>query len=564
MLSVLLLRLVGFSTLHWCESLRASVSSAPESHVERPALLCIDVQFPFSEYTYRDAMPAIEDVVHSFQRSGWPIFWKYWYFAGCGTAQGRFFGKYEFHNECKSMQQTSNFRMQSNIAIHPNSTDEYARSFLTSEFSAFHPDLIRDLRREQITKVYLIGGWWEHCITATALHARSLGFDVVIVDSAVRGSSELNPMAKYFLGNLSFRFEGVPKLPSYTQALGKTPLSFTDLAQSSHDELAISNFELATSNSELRNWIDGWFVAHWDLNSFGAKVAGDFVRFPYKRKIGTMTLVIFDACNSIGNSEHSSSGVLDLFVRKGSPVYLADTESCTTLATLNMSAGVDVIQGPTSSDILRILQTRLTSNIEQKGHTIVMVGNLADESMVALSYWMFDRDYDVFLAHDATYWRGADNAYSAVQKTQTMQVICHAVVAVGLTSDLLRLEDTPLPQSLSYFDKFILSQDSWAKVTREEEPTIMGTTSEDICVEMCDQRSMEACGGVFWDSDTQSCFMFATLPIHRLLQQPESGATIDFSIFAASPTTGLHKTYKLRVKTMQSSKKYSDNELCRL
>jgi nicotinamidase-related amidase len=442
--------------------------------------------------------------------------------------------------------------MESNRAIHPNSTDDYSRSFLTSEFTAFHPDLIRDLRREQITKVYLIGGWWEHCITATALHARSLGFDVVIVDSAVGGSSELHPMAKHFLGNLSFRFEGVPQLPSYKQPLGKTPLSFTDLAQSSGDELAMSNLELAMSNSELRNWIDGWFVAHWDLNSFGAKVAGDFVRFPYKRNIHNMTLVIFDACNSINNSEHRSSGVLDLFVQKGSSVYLADTETCTTLATLQESAGVDVIQEPTSSDILRALQTRLTSMIEQKGHTVVLAGNVADDSMIALSYWMFDRDYDVFLIHDATYWRGADHVYSAAQKTQTMQVICHAVVAVGLTSDLLRLEDTPLPQSLSYFDKFLLSQDNWAKVVREEEPTRMGPMPEERCVAMCDERSMEVCGGVSWDSDTQSCFMFSTIPIHRLLQQPERDAT------------GLHNPHKLRIKTMQSSKKYSDNELCRL
>lgn len=551
MISVVLL--VGFSILSWCGALLVNVSSAPkESHVERPALLCIDVQSPFSEFTYRNVMPAIEDVIHSFQISGWPIYWKYWYFAGCGTAQGRFFGKYEFHNECKSMQMTSNYRMEGNSAIHPNNTNDYLRSYLTSEFTAFHPDLIRELRHEQITKVYLVGGWWEHCITATALHARSLGFDVVIVDSAVGGSSELNPTAKHFLGNLSFKFEDVPQLPSYRQPLGKTPLSFTDLAESSHDELVISSFELANSKSELGNWIDGWFIAHWDLSSFGAKVAGDLVRFPYKRKIQTMTLVIFDACNSIGNPEHSSSDLLDLFVHKGSSVYLADTETCTMLTTLKASVGVDVIQELTSSDTLRVLQRRISNNVDKQWNTVVLAGNLADDSMIALSYWLFDRDYDVFFVHDATYWRGADSVYSSAQKTQTMQVVCHAVAAVGLTSDLLSLEDTPLPQSVSYFDQFVLSQDSWAKVTRDDKPTRLGSMSEDSCVAMCDERSMDVCAGVSWDSETQSCFVFTTVPIHRLLQQPERDAA------------GLRNPHKLRIKTMPSSTKFSDNELCRL
>ncbi|CAK0862668.1 unnamed protein product [Prorocentrum cordatum] len=106
--------------------------------------------------------------------------------------------------------------------------------------------------------------------------------------------------------------------------------------------------------------------------------------------------------------------------------------------------------------------------------------------------------------------------------------------------------------TLADFDQFVLSQDSWAKVTRDDKPTRLGSMSEDSCVAMCDERSMDVCAGVSWDSETQSCFVFTTVPIHRLLQQPERDAA------------GLRNPHKLRIKTMPSSTKFSDNELCRL
>jgi len=464
-----------------------------------------------------------------------------------------------YNEECTSFQNLSaQFIAGQGRVAHPVGEAENRRSFLTSGYSPFHPDLIRDLQQEKITTLYIIGGWWEHCITSAALHARSLGFKVAIVDSAVGGSTDLEQSTMNFLDGLGFRFEGVPQLPHYTHPsdttsstlLLSTPSNFVPTSQPFDAERKHSNVTANPSN--LRAWVDGEFSSHWDLDS--VYIHDGFVnstRLPYKRKVSNMMLVIFDACHSINHSEHSSSGVLDLFVQKGASVYVADMETCASLDTLKASGHVEVIQEPTPSGILRGLYARLANDIDQKGGTIVVAGDIADDPLAALSYWAFDQGYDVFLVHDATYWRGVDSAYSESKKANAINVLCHAVVELGLTSDLLRLEGTALPRSTGYFDAWI-SQDSLASAIRAEEPTQAGPMSEETCVAMCSQASVEDCGGVAWDADMQRCLLYPTFPVHRMI-------ALDFS----HNVSNLTKPLKLSIKTIGQPDRHFGHELCR-
>jgi nicotinamidase-related amidase len=562
MFSVFFLRIAVLASLHGCGYLRASaLSITSRTVIERPALLCIDVQSPYIITTYKKARKGSEEAVQAFRAAGWPIYWKYWYLGGCGTAEGRWLGSYVFNEECKSFQNLSaQFMAGQDRVVHPVGEAETRRSFLTSGYSPFHPDLIRDLEQEKITKLYIIGGWWEHCITSAALHARSLGYKVAIVDSAVGGSTDLEQSTMNFLDGLGFRFEGVPQLPLYTHPsdmttstqIFSTPSKFVPMSQPFNAERKHSDVSLNSNSGDLRAWVDGEFSSHWDLDSI--YIHDGFVnstRLPYKRKVSNMMLVIFDACHSINNSEHSSSGVLDLFIQNGAPVYVADMETCSSLTTLKESGHVDVIHEPTPGDILRGLYARFANDVDQKGGTIVVAGDLADDPLAALSYWAFDHGYDVFLVHDATYWRGVDNAYSESKKANAINVICHAVVELGLTSDLLRLEGTPLPPSTGYFDAWI-SQDSLAHAVRAEEPTQAGPMAEETCVAMCSQASVEACGGVAWDPDMQRCLLYPTFPVHRLIY-------LDFS----HGVSNLTKPLKLSIKTIGKPDRHFGHDLCR-
>mmetsp|Transcript_115022 Transcript_115022/g.312302 ORF Transcript_115022/g.312302 Transcript_115022/m.312302 type:complete len:562 (+) Transcript_115022:11-1696(+) len=560
MLSVVLLRFAVVTSLTCCGVLRAralSITSRYQS--ERPALLAIDVQSPYIITTYKKARRGSEEAIQAFRSAGWPIYWKYWFLGGCGTAEGRWLGSYIFNEECKSRQNLSaQFLAGQDRVMHPVGEAEIRRSFLTSGYSPFHADVIRDLQEEKITKVYIIGGWWEHCITSTALHARSLGYKVAIVDSAVGGSTDLEQSTMNFLDSLGFRFEGVPQLPHYahpsdtmvsTQLL-PTPSNFVATSQPSDTEHKRAN--LNSDSGDLRAWVDGEFSSHWDLNSI--YIHDGFVnstRLPYKRNISNMILVIFDACHSIHNSEHSSSGVLDLFVQKGAAVYVADMETCASLATLKESGHVDVIHEPTPGGILSGLYAKLAKDHDHKGGTIVVAGDLADDPLPALSYWAFDQGYDVFLLHDATYWRGVDNAYSASKKANAINVICHAVVELGVTLDLLRLESTPFPPSIGYLDAWI-AQDSLASAIRAEEPTEAGPMPEETCIAMCSQASVEACGGVAWDPDLQRCLLYPTFPVHRMI-------LLDFSHNASD----LIKPLKLSIKKIGQPDRHYGHELCR-
>ena len=151
----------------------------------RPALLTIDAQESLRGRGHYFPKETVRQMVHLL---GWfrlrchPVIFKTWGAGGPDTAMERFYKK-RFNPRDRKLVRCQHSSVLAEF--HPLSESEHNRTVRSFKFSHYDPQLHAILRSWGVNTVVLVGGFTEHCITATAFAAFDLGMDVVVPADAV-------------------------------------------------------------------------------------------------------------------------------------------------------------------------------------------------------------------------------------------------------------------------------------------------------------------------------------------------------------------------------------------
>jgi len=371
----------------------------------RSALILVDAMREYKEtYGAEDyVLPTIRKLVQAFKTAGLPIYTKLWFESGERTALGRFYGWRRSSNwpfrEGQNTElirpMTQSFKEEllktapTKYVMRSLDCGEscFQRTYASGYFTSIYEKMARELAKENITTLFIVGGWTEHCIVATALDAKFRGFDVVLVPDGIAGSSKLfepamNMLQSYDIGTLD--------MPGASHAAARSQIGL-EKPQDGGSE--------ALTQTEIRedSWtaLDAVFEAHWDLSSHwfehGPWASVEILR----NKKPRMALVLVE------DTEAHHNILQEHFLEQGLPVYHVTPSS----------------------------RVRLPSIPSSSVDTLVFAGNASGGALIHLCYSAFDSQFDTVLVKDAI--------HSARDVDDLLEVMRHSVALVASTAEIV-------------------------------------------------------------------------------------------------------------------------------
>mmetsp|Transcript_104262 Transcript_104262/g.185289 ORF Transcript_104262/g.185289 Transcript_104262/m.185289 type:complete len:537 (-) Transcript_104262:103-1713(-) len=373
-----------------------------------PALIIVDAMRQFQETYSLDTyvLPSMEKVIAAFNTAGLPIYTKLWFETGQSTAAGRFYGWFHgsqvFQDEDTDLAEPLTSLLDEDIS--KNEPDKMPipslecetcnRKYVSGYFSSLYPKMLQELAEANVSTLFLIGGWTEHCISATALDAKFQGFDVVLVPDGIAGSSRLFSKSIRMLQSFGI---ATLAMPGEVHAQERSHLSIEDKGDG------------AETSEKADGWtaLDAVFESHWDLRSYWLS-SGPWQGFVLPRLASRkMALVVVE---EPGAQAPSSIDLLRAdFTNRGFPIYPVDPSGQLAL-----------------SDSLRLITHRGSVD------TLVFVGNVSSGKLVHLCYKSFDNQFDVILVEDAIH-----SAPRDLEMSDLLEVMRHSVAKVVGADEVL-------------------------------------------------------------------------------------------------------------------------------
>jgi len=382
------------------------------------ALLQIDAQESYKS-TYGDSVHHMRIMRRLFQDMGRPIYTKSYFDPDGSSAAGRFAGHhgsvaepvqtlYDQHGHLGPMVTSSRRPIE---GLGPSSPAEFSNSVLLSTLTGLCPHFCADLKEKGVKKLYITGGWTEYCIAATALHAWSLGFDVVLLSQAIAGGdSRWGTGTMDLLDDLHFTIEQDISDDNSLQTLASSMLHLSE---------ENSPREVHTHNHTKKK---AWHThAHWDLYGIwfyevAAHRTKHTVLYKLWRDDVSAALLVVGTCES--------ASVMSFFTRKSWSVYLLgwEGETCST------EEEVERVEDFSDSFFDKLRATGVG--------TVFLMGNLADSSLAFAAYRAFDLNFDVVLIQDLLVWN-EHGLHDHSKKRNAIQVLRHSVAFSSPADDVI-------------------------------------------------------------------------------------------------------------------------------
>lgn len=398
----------------------------------RPALIAIDAQERFRP-TYSHQLANIDKAHRLFKGLGFPVWYKTWERPGVGSAAGRYYDWRKPEVPKASLFYSIRHENPLQFPLRELQTDTlYGRQHTEhmTTFTSFHTGMIESFKRDGVDAVFLMGGWTEHCVAATALHAWRLGYPTVLLHDAIGGSRRLRDPAFRFLSNLGFQLVDVGAIPVQAAAPGH-----------------LNYIENQQRIRKLPGWTGGSFRGLWDFDGMwywnnhsddrnSMRISKLLYKLP--RKKSSVALIITDIGVPLPPASVEANKLLSFaeeMLLQGLPVYVTEPDSPITIRL--QSLGAHIVEDLANDSAGAWHQMRSVSGVD----TIALAGNLATKFLVATAYQAFDLDFDVALLADLCYWSDSQGALDEARKQNAFFVMTTAV-AISMPSASI---SKPLP-----------------------------------------------------------------------------------------------------------------------
>lgn len=170
-----------------------------DAHTQKgnAVLIIIEAQELYRQSFGSDMIGQLQALADAFRARGLPVYRRVW-ILDPDSAAGRFQGA---RHAWRSLQAIGSARVLSEIE--PTDDLEVNRTWSSNSFSVFaHVGLDARLRSADVNTVVLAGGYVNACVSSTAYHAKSLGYNVIIAKDAVGPYDCLEHVANAALNSL--------------------------------------------------------------------------------------------------------------------------------------------------------------------------------------------------------------------------------------------------------------------------------------------------------------------------------------------------------------------------
>lgn len=154
------------------------------------AIFAIDIQKQFISLMSKQSLQIMQNILQTARNKCIPIYFKYW--AMPHSKNYTIFRNWKntpmknSKTTCINKYNVQTFKQLSFIPnLHPISYQEHQRTTFTHKYNHIDQTLLKDLNKLNINTIILIGGFPEHCITATTFALFDLNYDIFILKQAI-------------------------------------------------------------------------------------------------------------------------------------------------------------------------------------------------------------------------------------------------------------------------------------------------------------------------------------------------------------------------------------------